>query len=268
MSESPRDTLAPGVVGQISAPRRRGSVWPLVTGAALAGLAVGGRFAGGIFGPEPAPAQARAAQATRELAPPKPVALTRGAPMPSAGPAPAPAPVVVPASAPDPVGSFFVQVASFEVKENAEALARELTRLGFGAHSEAYGGPGAGWWHVVRIGPFQSRAEAEARRLKLPPASSTAAFVLPRPSGIYHLQVASLKSAAKAEQLAGRLRRRGHHVRVTEVPHRGRGAWHCVRVGPFDSRDEAEGYRILFEAREGIGGRVIPFAPEPPTKGT
>ncbi len=261
--------MTPSVARPSSAPRR-GSLWPLVTGAALAGLAVGGRFAGGILGPERPPALARAAASQApESAPPKPAALVRAAPLASAEAAPsaAPAPVVVAASAAEPAGSFFVQVASFEVKENAEALARELTRLGFSAHSEAYGGPGAGWWHVVRVGPFQSRAEAEERRLKLPPGSSTAAFVLPRPSGIYHLQVASLKSAAKAEQLAGRLRRRGHHVRVTDVPHRGEGPWHCVRVGPFDSRNEAEGYRILFQAREGLKGRVIPFAPEPPTKG-
>jgi cell division septation protein DedD len=264
MSESPRDTLAPGVVGRISAPRR-GRIWPLVTGAALAGLAVGGRFAGGIFGPEQPPRQtapAAASQAARESAPPKPAALVRAVPAPSA----APAPTVVPPAAPEAQGSFFVQVASFEVKENAEAVARQLTRQGFSAHSEAYGGPEAGWWHVVRIGPFQNRAEAEAQRLKLPLKDSTASFVLPRPNGIYHLQVASLKSAAKAEQLAGRLRRRGHHVRVTAVGRRGRDAWHCVRIGPFDSREEAEGYRILFEAREGVGARVIPFAPEPPAQ--
>jgi cell division septation protein DedD len=194
----------------------------------------------------------------------EPVALVRAAPAPSDRPAAAPAPSAKPAAAPEPEGSFFVQVASFEVKENAEARARELSKQGFGAHSEAYGGPEAGWWHVVRVGPFRSRAEAEELRLKLPPQDSTRAFVLPRPSGIYHLQVASLKSAAKAEQLAGRLRRRGHHVRVTEAPHRGQSPWHCVRVGPFDSRDEAEGYRILFEAREGLGARVIPFTAQAP----
>ncbi|MFC1643300.1 SPOR domain-containing protein, partial [Myxococcota bacterium] len=57
-------------------------------------------------------------------------------------------------------GAFYVQVASFEVKERADQRARALRDQGVSASSFAYGGPKAGWWHVVRIGPFQNRPEA------------------------------------------------------------------------------------------------------------
>ncbi len=220
-------------------------LWPVFTGGALAAIGLAGRIGGIVSSPHVDRA------ALSQSAPRLPVPQA-----PASTAAPSAVPAVAPASASRPPASFQVQVASFEVKETAEALARELAGRGLSAHSEAYGGPQAGWWHVVRIGPLPSRVEAERLRLNLPAPESLAAFVLPRANGTYHLQVASLRSAPKAEALAARLRRRGHQARVTEAQ-----GWHCVRVGPFDSRDEAEGYQTLFAAREGIESRVIPFVP-------
>jgi cell division septation protein DedD len=160
-----------------------------------------------------------------------------------------------------PPGAFILQVASFEVKEVADEVARGLADQGFPARSEAYGGPKAGWWHVVRLGPFTKRTEAEAMRLKLPLGQAKSAIILPRATGIYHVQVACLKSQRAADDMADKLRARAHQVRVTEAPDREQAPWYCVRVGPFDDREEAEQYRALLEGREGMSGRVIPFAP-------
>jgi cell division septation protein DedD len=253
--------LVPGVADSSIAPKRD-TLWPLAIATALVALGVGARVADGKRDQPSVPAS-RASAPVLAAPKPEPAAAARTAPSAAqtASVEATPIPSAASSATPESPGSFFVQVASFEVKETAEARANELARQGLSAHAEAYGGPVAGWWHVVRVGPFTSRVEAEKARLGLPPPDASAAFVLPRSNGGFHLQVASLKSAAKAENVAGKLRRHAHPARVTDVPDRGQEPWHCVRVGPFDSRDEAEGYRALFEAREGMRGQVIPFAP-------
>ena len=38
--------------------------------------------------------------------------------------------------------------------------------------------------------------------------------------------------------------------------------WYCVRIGPFDTRDQAVAYQKLVPDRPGIQSRVIPFEPK------
>jgi cell division septation protein DedD len=294
-------TLSPSVVEGRTG-RTRSWRWPLITGAALVALALGVRTLNfetvgegaeraavnpdsidellertrvGSTAKDPAQSQARA-EALQEA--PASAKIAQGARRNGAieprevAPAGKPAPsVALEASGPAPVssgaGSFVLQVASFEVKEVADGVARGLADQGFPARSEAYGGPKAGWWHVVRLGPFANRPEAEAMRLKLPLGQAKSAIVLPRPTGIYHVQVACLKSQRAAEDMADKLRARAHQARVTAAPDGGEAPWYCVRVGPFDDREEAEKYRGLLEARQGMSGRVIPFAPSNPPVG-
>jgi cell division septation protein DedD len=156
---------------------------------------------------------------------------------------------------------YHIQVASLRVKETADELAASLRKQGFRARSDPYGFSKADWWHVVRIGPFQTRVAAEGRRLQLGPVQRATAVVLPRARGKHHVQIASLQSNEQAIQLLERLQQRGHSARITTVGETGQGRWHCVRIGPFDSRQEAEDYRALLKAREDIDSQVVPFAP-------
>jgi cell division septation protein DedD len=168
-----------------------------------------------------------------------------------------PAPLV---DASDLEQGFHIQVASLKVKETAERLAESLRKQGFRARSDPYGYSRSNWWHVVRIGPFSSRVAAEGRRLQLGPVQRATAVVLPRARGKYHVQVASLRSQEKAAELLDQLRQRGYLARITTVGRSGGERWHCVRVGPFDSRDEAAEYRALLEAREGTQSEIVPFS--------
>lgn len=160
-----------------------------------------------------------------------------------------------------PPGQFFIQAGSFKVKETAEGVAQQLRREGLEAQAVNYGGPKAGWWHVVRIGPFDSRVAAEIQRLKLPLSHRQSAFVLPRAKGHHHVQVASLRDQQKAESLALGIAKQGHAARVVSVGPAGH-VWYTVRVGPFDGREEAEAYRLVLESQAQVQGQVIPFAGE------
>jgi cell division septation protein DedD len=103
--------------------------------------------------------------------------------------------------------------------------------------------------------------EAETTRLKLPVARRQNSYVLPRSNGVFHVQVASLESEVKAQQMATALAKRGHRTKVSVVEE-GAHTWHCVRIGPFDTRPEAEGYGSLVEQPPGTQSVVIPFGRE------
>lgn len=157
-------------------------------------------------------------------------------------------------------GNYYVQVASYRTKEHADSDARRLSDRGLPAQSRAYGGPSAGWWHTVRLGPFETRPEAEAARFKLRRGERLGAYVLPRSNGKYHVQVASLSSPDKAERIAERFAEQGHATKVSRVTMGGK-QWYCVRIGPFDTRGEAVGYKKLVDDVAGTESTVIPFAP-------
>jgi len=161
----------------------------------------------------------------------------------------------------DPTEGYFIQVASLRLKETADDLAADLRKQGHPAQSVPYGQSGGKWWHVVRIGPFQTRVEAEARRLALDPVSRGSATVFPRARGHFHVQVASLRSRDRAVEVLNQLLQRGYVARVSAVQGADGGRWHCVRVGPLDSRSEAEQLRALLKSRDGVDGQVIPFGP-------
>ena len=164
-------------------------------------------------------------------------------------------------------GAYYVQLASYRVKEDAEAHVAELASRKVQAKVVAYGGPSAGWWHAVRMGPFEERADAEAQRFTLEPHERRAAYVLPRSNGKFHVQVASFSEVEKAEQVAKRFRAEGHSTKVTRVRMSG-AYWHCVRIGPFDTREEALGYKRLVRDIPGSQSTVIPFGPPQQTQGT
>lgn len=158
---------------------------------------------------------------------------------------------------------YHILVASLRSKQRAELLAKRLQRKGHLARRQAVGLRSSGWWHTIRIGPFESRVEAETYRLRFHSSETRGWEVRPRSNGRFHLQVASLRSREKAEELRERLSRRGHRARRKLLSSRGRGAWHAVRIGPFDTRDEADAYRTAFEQREERPAAVVPYEPRP-----
>lgn len=169
---------------------------------------------------------------------------------------------VAPGIEPASVGAYYVQLASYHTKERADAQAAELKARGFKAQSAAYGGPEAGWWHAVRLGPFAERAEAEKQRFNLPIHERRSAYVLPRSNGKFHVQVASFAEKEEAEQVMKTFAAQGHSTKVTRVRMSGT-YWYCVRIGPFDTREEAAAYKALVADIPGSESTVIPFAAPP-----
>jgi cell division protein FtsN len=154
-------------------------------------------------------------------------------------------------------GHYFVQVASYkdamDAKDSMEAL------VGRGMPAETILESGSSW-HKVRLGPYPTRADAEKARFDLDLTQRRAAYVLPRSNGKFHVQVGSFASRKDAEPLAERLTSRGHTTKISRIK-MGSKRWHCVRIGPFDTYDEAKGYLGLVDV-PGSKARVIPFAPE------
>lgn len=82
------------------------------------------------------------------------------------------------------------------------------------------------------------------------------------PAGVdtgYQIQVASFKEQQDADAFVAELRKRGHAAFRQAAYVAGRGLWHRVRIGPFDSKYEANQYRTKFEGKE----RMAPFVIDP-----
>jgi DedD protein len=84
-------------------------------------------------------------------------------PTPAAAPAPAPAPQRAPAAS---AGSFAVQLGTFENKDNANRLVRDMTAKGFAAFVAPFKTNGREMYRV-RVGPTRDRAAAEALAAQL-----------------------------------------------------------------------------------------------------
>ena len=75
--------------------------------------------------------------------------------------------------------------------------------------------------------------------------------------GRYTLQVISYRDANEAQVFASALRKRGHAAYVTTGTVEGRGTHWRVRIGPFESRQAAQGYRTTFEQEEGMNTFIV-----------
>ena len=83
------------------------------------------------------------------------------------------------------------------------------------------------------------------------PESEPAVSLAPQGrDGAYVLQVVSYEGASQAEKFANTLRARGHKAFVMAADVPGRGRFHRVRVGPFETRQEAASYQRTFENSE------------------
>lgn len=154
------------------------------------------------------------------------------------------------------IDGFVVQVASYRSEPDAVQHAQALRGRDLDAKSVE-----DGRWFKVRLGPFESRADAEKQRFALTVSERREAYVLPRSNGKYHVQVGSFATAEEAEPIARKLEAKGHSTKISRIKMAGK-RWYCVRIGPFDTHEEAEGYKALVDDAPGTKSRVIPFRPE------
>ena len=75
--------------------------------------------------------------------------------------------------------------------------------------------------------------------------------------GRYTLQVISYRDPQEARIFASALRKRGHAAYVTSGNVEGRGIHWRVRIGPFDTRQQAQSYRATFEREEGMNTFIV-----------
>ena len=91
----------------------------------------------------------------------------------------------------------------------------------------------------------------------IPQAVRSRKTASPGREGLYTLQVISYRDPSEARVFADALRKRGHAAYVTSGIVEGRGKHWRVRVGPFDTRREAQSYRETFEREEGMNTFVV-----------
>jgi DedD protein len=117
----------------------------------------------------------------------------------------------------------------------------------------------AGLPAAVTAGPDRKVVEMAAVRDPLV-AATVPQKTISAPAGYegrYTLQVISYQDAGEAQLFASALRKRGHAAYVTTGIVEGRGTHWRVRIGPFATRQQAQGYRTTFEREEGMNTFII-----------
>ena len=75
-------------------------------------------------------------------------------------------------------GGYQLQVASFKVQTDADALVNDLRKRGHRAFRQAAYVPGRGLWHRVRVGPFRSGFEANQYKKKFEQSEHLSPFMV------------------------------------------------------------------------------------------
>ncbi len=151
----------------------------------------------------------------------------------------------------DPEVAAAVEAASAELEHPDPLVANPPTRRELAATLPA----------VVTAGPDQEIVARAARIDPLVvsalPDQGAASPAAAGHEGRLTLQVISYRTRQEANIFAEALRKRGHRAYVIagDVPDRGTH-WR-VRIGPFETRREAESYRATFEREEGMNTFIV-----------
>jgi cell division septation protein DedD len=204
---------------------------------------------------------------------PEPAAAVAKTPAPSAPAASAPVKAeAIPGGAGAAAGALYaVNLGVYANHASANKLVANAKQHGFAALAtpETYQGKSV---MRVRVGPFQSRAEAEAARLKLKgfekvsmsidsgvvnqtgdaPASAIAA----KQPGAWAVQLAAYSDEASANKMRDRLRGQGIDGYVDSVSTPKGKLWR-VRAGPFASRNVAESTREQIAQKFNVKGNIV-----------
>lgn len=203
-------------------------------------------------------------------------------------PAALPAPTSAALPAPAAGGDYAVNLGSFANAANAEGVVRALKQSQLPGYSEAATINGRSGYRV-RVGPYATRADAEAARLRaqqlrgdlrgnvvvldatpvagkpaspstVQPAAAKPAASAPAPAATgtgFAVQLAAFSKAAEANALRNRLREVGFSAFVEQV-NTDKGTLSRVRVGPVVSRGEADQLKSQVKAKTGMDGIVRP----------
>ncbi|WP_266167901.1 SPOR domain-containing protein [Dyella subtropica] len=191
-------------------------------------------------------------------------------------PQPAVAPALPAATAAH--GQFSLNLSAYASAASAQSLMQRVRGLGYPVSSRAIN-QGGKQLTLVIAGPFESRAAAEAARLKITqtipgaparlegsastPASDDAPAAAPAGAaktaaraGGWAVQVAAMGSQADANALRDKLRANGFDGYVDTVNANGKQLWR-VRAGPQTQRDDALRIRDQIKTKLGLGGNVV-----------
>ncbi|MDW2981087.1 SPOR domain-containing protein [Rhodanobacter sp. KK11] len=217
------------------------------------------------------PQQTIPSQATANSATP-----SAGKSQPTVAAPPRPTPAVTPVAAPvAPVagrGSYTLNLSAYASAAGAANLERRVRELGYPVTGRAIS-QGGSQRTLVIAGPFETRAAAEAARLKItqsipgvparleqdasresaatPMATATAR------AGGWAVQLAAMSNQADASALRDKLRANGFDGFVDSVQSGGRQLWR-VRAGPQTQRADAQRLHEQIKAKLGIDGNVVP----------
>jgi len=172
-------------------------------------------------------------------------------------------------------GQYTINLSAYASSASAQSLIQRVRGLGYPASGRTITQAGK-QLTMVTAGPFESRATAEAARLKItqtipgaparlegnastptqddaPAASSAAA---PSRAGGWAVQVAAMGTQADANALRDKLRASGFDGYVDTVNANGKQLWR-VRAGPQTQRADAVRIRDQIKTKLGVDGNVV-----------
>ncbi|TBR39087.1 MULTISPECIES: SPOR domain-containing protein [Dyella] len=190
------------------------------------------------------------------------------------------APPVVPSTPPATAarGQFTLNLSAYASASSAQNLVQRVQGLGYPASSRQIS-QGGKPLTLVTAGPFETRAAAEAARLKITqsipgaparlegsastpagdapaPAAAAKAPAAPGKPGGWAVQVAAMGTQGDANALRDRLRANGFDGYVDTVNAGGKQLWR-VRAGPQTQRDDAVRVRDQIKTKLGLDGNVV-----------
>jgi len=90
-----------------------------------------------------------------------------------------------------------------------------------------------------------------------PAVAAEGANRLDGPTGGFTVQVASSQDRGDTEKLVAKVRAEGYSARIVSAEIPGRGTWHRVRVGHFESREDASLKQAELKLAMGLSGIVV-----------
>lgn len=223
--------------------------------------------------PSPAKAELNATTPAPAVSAPTPPSAKVEPEVAKSAPPPAPAQVApIPGGAGVAAGAVYtVNLGIYADHASADSLVAKAKKHGFTALATPESHHGKSLMRV-RVGPFQTRAQAEAARLKLKhfahvpmtvdtsvvnqtgdvPASAIAAH---QPGG-WAVQLAAFSNETAATKLRDRLRGQGFDGYIDRV-NTSKGKLWRVRAGPFASRNVAEGARGQIAQKLKMKGDIV-----------
>lgn len=166
-------------------------------------------------------------------------------------------------------GRYIVQVASFGTVDNANRLSAVLKENGYAVMTDRAESD-VGTLHRVRVGPFESEAEAnravlaleskisgiKPRIVDLQPEQAAQVTTPADPLVRWVVQVGSFSNVANAEKLVAALRKDGMSAYQENITTSGSSIYR-VRIGPFLQREEAIRTERRVREKRSLNGVVM-----------